>query len=206
MTRMTLPVALAIAAIVATPAQAGNTLIAKQQRVAVAKSALTVTPDREWNKMGARPGRNSETWTIDGDGLNDVTFYGGIESDRALFREVSKKTKPLPRFSSTMLLTDLPALFENSYSIALDTQLMKIDAVEPTKFLGAKGIKFAFTFTRAGEEVRRKGEAAAAIVGGKLYMITFEAPDVYYYQRDLSAYRAIVSTATMETIETRGPK
>jgi hypothetical protein len=206
MKRMTFPIALSLAAIVATPVQAGNTLIAKQQKVAVAKSALTVTPDREWNKMGARPGRNSETWTIDGDGLNDVTFYGGIENDRTLFREVSKKTKPLPRFSSTMLLTDLPSLFENSYSIALDTQLMKIDAVEPTMFLGAKGIKFAFTFTRAGEEVRRKGEASAAIVGGKLYMITFEAPDVYYHQRDLPAYRAIVATATMETIGTRGAK
>ena len=206
MKRMAFPIAVALMATMAAPVQAGNKLIAKQQKVAVAKSALTVMPDREWNKMGARPGRNSETWTIDGDGLNDVTFYGGIENDRTLFREVSKKTKPLPHFSSTMLLTDLPSLFENSYSIALDTQLMTIDAVEPTTFLGAKGIKFSFTFTRAGEEVRRKGEASAAIVGGKLYMITFEAPDVYYYARDLPAYRAIVSTATMATLGTRGPK
>ncbi len=55
-------------------------------KVAVAKSGLTVNPDREWNKMGARSGRNSETWTIDGDGLNDVTFYGGIANDSTLFR------------------------------------------------------------------------------------------------------------------------
>jgi len=179
------------------PALAGNKLIPQGQPVAVAKSPLTITPDHEWNKMGARPGRNSETWTLDGDGLNDVTFYGGIESGRTLFREVSKKNKPLPRFAATMLLTDIPALFENSYSIALDTQLMKIEGVTPTTFLGAKGVHFAYSFSRPDEEVRRKGEASAAIIGGRLYMITFEAPNVYYFDRDIAAYRAIVASAKM---------
>uniref|UniRef100_UPI0035CC32AE hypothetical protein n=1 Tax=uncultured Sphingomonas sp. TaxID=158754 RepID=UPI0035CC32AE len=189
--------AMALAMVCVAPARASNTLIAQGQPVAVAKSPMTVTPDREWNKLGARPGRSSETWTIDGDGLNDVTFYGGIETSRPLFREVSKRTKPLPHFSSTMLLTDLPVLFENSYSIALDTQLLKIAALAPPLSLGQKGIRFSYSFSRADEEVRRKGEASAAIIGGKLYMITFEAPDVYYYQRDVAAYRAIVAQATI---------
>lgn len=74
---------------------------------------------------------------------------------------------------------------------------MTIDSVEPTAFLGQKGIRFAFTFSRLNEEVRRKGEAVAAIVDGKLYMITFEAPDVFYFQRDQPAYRAIVTAATI---------
>jgi hypothetical protein len=197
MKRTSFAIIVAALALHATPVLASNTLIASGAPVAVAKSPLTVTPDREWNKMGARPGRNSETWTIDGDGLNDVTFYGGIETGRTLFREVSKKAKPLPHFSATMLLTDLPTLFADSYSIALDTQLMTIDSVEPTAFLGQKGIRFAFTFSRLNEEVRRKGEAVAAIVDGKLYMITFEAPDVFYFQRDQPAYRAIVTAATI---------
>lgn len=190
-------VVVALALVCAGPASAGNKLIAQGARVAVAKSLLTVTPDREWNKMGARPGRNSETWTIDGDGLNDLTFYGGIEDGSTLFREVNKRAKPLPRFSSTMLLTDLPVLFENSYSIALNSQLMKIDAVEPMTFLGQKGIHFSFSFSRMNEEVRRKGEASAAIIGGKLFMITFEAPDVFYYERDVPAYRAIIAKASL---------
>lgn len=188
--------ALAVAASIGmAPARAGNTLIAGGQPVSVAKSALTVTPSREWNRMGARPGRNSETWTLDGDGLNDVTFYGGIENDRTLFREINKHAKPLPRFSASMLLTDIPALLENSYRIALDTPLMTIDTVMPCTFVGAKGINFTYTFTRPDEEVRRKGEGYAAIVAGRLYMVTFEAPDIYYYDRDLAAYRAIVASA-----------
>ena len=190
-------IAVTVAVLWCAPVIAGNKLIEKNKSVLVAKSPLVVTPDREWNRMGARPGRNSETWTIDGDGLNDVTFYGGIENDRTLFREVDKHSKPLPHFSSTMLLTDIPALFENSYRIALDTQLMKIDSVEPATFLGQKGMRFSFAFSRLDEEVRRKGEACAVVIGGKLYMITFEAPDVYYYERDLPAYRAIIAKATM---------
>ncbi|SDA28885.1 hypothetical protein [Sphingomonas sp. NFR15] len=177
------------------PAHAGNTLIAKAQAVAVAKSALTITPDREWNKMGARPGRNSETWTLDGDGLNDVTFYGGIETDRTLFREVNKRVKPLPRFSATMLLPDIPALLENSYRIALATPLMTIESVAPCTFAGAKGVTFTYRFTRPDEEVRRKGEGYAAIIAGKLYMATFEAPDIYYYDRDIASFRALAASA-----------
>lgn len=204
MTKRTIFAVFALALSCAAPALASNTLIAKGQAVAVAKSPMTVTPDREWNKMGARPGRNSETWTIDGDGLNDVTFYGGIENDHTLFREVDKHGKPLPHFKSTMLLTDLPTLFENSRSIALNTQLMKIETVEPTLFLGHKGVRFSFTFSQMNEEVRRRGEASAAIVGGKLYMITFEAPDVYYHQRDLPAYRAIIANAALAEAKVGG--
>lgn len=184
----------------AAPAIAGNSLIPAGQAVTVAKSPLTVTPDREWNKMGARPGRNSESWTLDGDGLNDLTFYGGIGDDRTLFREVNKKAKPLPRFRSTMLLTDVPALFEASYSIALDTPSMTIGSIDPATVLGTKGIRFAYSFTRPGEDVRRKGEAVAAILDGRLYLVSFEAPSVFYHDRNIGSYRAIVASATMGSV------
>lgn len=178
----------------AVPAFAGNVLIAASKSVTVAKSALSVTPASEWNKLGARPGRNSESWTLDGDGLNDLTFYGGINTNTTLFREVSKKTKPLPRFSSTMLLTDVPALLENSYRIALDTPLMTIDSIEPITFAGSKGVRFTYSFTQQ-DNVKRKGEATAAIVNGRLFMISFEAPTILYFDRDISRYRALVATA-----------
>jgi hypothetical protein len=164
-------------------------------RVAVAKSVMTVIPDREWNRLSARPGRNSETWTIDGDDLNGLNFYGGVESGRTLFREVSKKNKPLPHFSTTMLLPDVADLLENSYRIALGTSLFNMTGAEPVEFLGAKGMRFTYSFRKAMEDVSRHGEATAAIIGGKLYMITFEGPTIFYFQRDVDAYRRLVSTA-----------
>jgi hypothetical protein len=179
---------------VSPPALAGNSLIVPNLAVTVAKSGLTVTPDREWNKLGARPGRNSETWTLDGDSLNGINFYGGIQSGRTLFREVSKRTKPLPHFSTTMLLTDVPDFLENSYRIALDTSLF---TVEPVKFLAKDGVHFTYSFRRQGEDISRKGDATAAIVGGRLFMITFEAPALHYFDRDIGAYRRMVGTAKL---------
>lgn len=196
MTRLTLVRAAAVVLILSgVPAAASNSLIRADIAVAVAKSTLMVTPAGEWNKMGARPGRNSETWTLDGDGLNDLTFYGGIQDDRPLFREVAKRTTPLPRFSATMLLTDIPALVEASYRVALGTALMTIDGAEPTMMSGNKAILFRYRFTRQGEEVARKGEAVAAIVSGKLYMISFEAPAIHYFDRDVARFRAIARSA-----------
>ena len=92
-----------------TPVLAGA-LKAAGTPVAVARSGLTVTPDQSWNK-GARPGRLSESWTLDGLTINELTFYGGIADNTTLFREVDKTNSPLPRFSKTMLLPDIAQLF-----------------------------------------------------------------------------------------------
>lgn len=188
------------ALLMAAPAMAGNALMVPGTPVAVAKSVMTVTPGREWNRLSARPGRDSETWTIDGDGMNGLNFYGGIESGRSLFREVSKKTKPLPHFSTTMLLTDIPELFENSYRIALDTPLFTVSGIEPVKFLGQDGVRFTYSFRRQQQEILRQGEATATIVGKRLYLISFEAPTIHYFDRDVAGYREIVGSAKMDAV------
>ncbi len=191
--RIILSVALAVA--LASPAAAGYKLMAAGKPVAVAKSALTVTPSVDWNRLGARPGRNAESWTLDGLSLNDLTFYGGIQNNKTLFREVDKKNRPLPRFSSTMLLPDIAALFESSYRIAGSTSLFSIDSMDPAKFGGHEGFKFTYSFTVQDEEVERKGVAYGAIVGGKLYVATYEAPKIHYFAKHLPAFEALAAAS-----------
>jgi hypothetical protein len=178
------------------PASAGNGLIPAGKPVAVAKSRLMVTPDREWNRMGVRRVSNSEGWTLDGDGLNLVTFYGGIVSGKTLFRDTQKKTAPLPAFSSTMIFPDIPTLYEASYRIAMQTSLLSIDSVSPGSFAGVDGVVFNYSFVKQ-DGVRRQGEARAAIVDGKLFMMTYEAPAIHYYGRDLEGFRALAATARL---------
>lgn len=187
---------LAVLLVAPTTVLAGNSLIFPRAAVAVAKSSLTVTPDVEWNKMGARPGRSAEVWTIDGSQLNELTFYGGIANDTALFREVSKKQKPLPRFNATMLITDIPTLVENSYRIANDISVITVDQIEPVTFAGYQGIRFAYDFTAPSDEVRRRGEGQAAIVDGRLYMITFEAPALHFFDAGIAPARAVIASAS----------
>jgi len=178
----------------ASPLQAGG-LKAAGTSVAVARSSLMVTPDVSWNK-GVRPGRLSESWTLDGLTINELTFYGGIVDNTTLFREVDKTNRPLPRFSKTMLIPDIVNLFESSYRVALGTPLMQIDTVEPAPFAGAPGFRFTYSFA-AQDEVRRQGEARGAIIGGALYMITYEAPRIHYFARDRAAFVAIAESARL---------
>lgn len=194
MTRVSAKFVLAAAMTVAlaAPLQAGR-LKPAGTPVTVAKSTLTVTPDQAWNK-GARPGRLSEAWTLDGLSINELTFYGGILDNTTLFREVNKTEKPLPRFSKTMLAPDVAQLFESSYRVALSTSLMTIDSIEPATFAGNQGFKFTYSFA-VQDEVKRKGEARGAIIGGKLYMITYEAPRIHYFDRDLASFQKIADSA-----------
>lgn len=185
---------MAAAALATAPAWAYK-LVVHGKPVAVAKSPMTVQPAIDWNRMQARPGRNAESWTLDGMALNEVTFYGGIADGVALFKEVDKKDKPLPRFSATMLAPDIGQLFEQSYRLAGGSSLFSIDGIAPAKFAGEPGFRFSYSFTQAADEVRRRGEAAGAVIGGRLYMITYEAPAIHYYDRNLADARALVATA-----------
>lgn len=187
---------LAALALIASPATAYK-LVTHGQRVPVAKSAMTIAPPIDWNRQQSRPGRNAEAWTLDGMPLNEVTFYGGIAGDQTLFKEVNKKEKPLPRFAATMLATDVVQLFEASYRLAGGSALFSVDGVEATTFAGHRGFRFRYSFTLEGEEVKRIGEATGAIVGGKLWMITYEAPAIHYFERNLADYRAIVASAQL---------
>ena len=185
----------AIGLLAASPAAASYRLVPVGKEVQVARSTLSFTPDRDWNRLLNRVGRNAESWTLDGLTLNEVTFYGGIADNETLFKEVNKTEKPLPRFSKTMLLPDVASLFEGSYRIANNTPLFSIDSIEPGQFAGRPGFHFAYSFTIQSDEVRRKGEAYGAIVDGKLYMATFEAPVIHYFDRDVEAFRKLVATA-----------
>ncbi len=179
----------------AVPASAGYKLMPAGTAQTVGKLGLSVTPPNDWNRLGAKIGRNAESWTIDGLSLNDLSFYAGIEDGRSLFREVDKKNRPLPKFSASMLPPDIVSLFEGSYRVAAGTSLFEIGAVEPIVFAGKPGVRFAYSFVQQGEEVRRKGEAVGAIINGKLYLVTFEAPAIYYFDRDVARYRTLVGTA-----------
>lgn len=173
-----------------------NKLVASGTPVAVAKKAMRVTPPQEWNRLSLNIGKNAEIWTLEGEQLDSVTFIGGIGNAATLFREVDKKRRPLPRFNSTMLLTDLPGLLESSYRITKNTVVFTVTAAEPAHFANQPGIRFIYDFI-GEDEVRRQGEAYAAIVKGKLYLVTYEGPKIHFFGQNIAAFRQLVATATI---------
>lgn len=184
-----LPLALAM-----TPASAeAHKLREKAQTVEVAEG-FSVTPTRDWNRLNGNRGKGTETWTLDGEQLNELTFYGGIEPGRALLRERDRKTDPLPKFETNTLAVEIPELLESTYRTAKGTSAFEVTALEPGSFLGAVGVSFSYQYVD-GEHLVRKGEAKAAVIGGKLFMMTFEAPRLFYFDQGVGEFRRISESA-----------
>lgn len=172
----------------------GNALISPGPRAGIAKSRLSATPDGEWNRLSRKDGKNVELWTLDGDSLNKVSFFGGVPVGEPLLREIDKKNRPLPKVTANMLITDIPALLEATYRSQFSVNQMEIADQEPAMLAGNKGIRFTYAFTRTDDEVQRKGEGIGAMVNGQLYLVIYEAPKLYYFDKDVDKFRKLAAT------------
>lgn len=178
-------------------AASAHKLIVANEAVEVAKSDLSVTPAVNWNRISTRPGESAERWTMDGELLNDVLFFAAIRDGDTLLKEVDKRESPLPKFSSEMLLIDLPQLVESSFRIVKGYSTFQIGKVEPAKFLGQDGVRFEFS-TLGSDDIVRRGRAVAVIIKGQLYMMMFEAPEVYFFGRYEAQFEQLVSSARLK--------
>jgi hypothetical protein len=187
--------ALCIAALSVSTAHA-NAYREKGKVAKIADSVMTVTPPRDWNRLVIKPGKYAEIWTLDGEQLNDVTFYSGIEPGAPLVRERDKKRAPLPKFTESTLLIEVPELLEATYRTSKQIGTFAVTSSQPGRFLNQEAVNFTYEYTDE-DEVPRKGEARAALVGKKLYMVTFDAPRLHYFDRTLSDFRALADTAKL---------
>jgi hypothetical protein len=178
---------------VGSPALA-HKLIKAQPTKEIARDSFSAVPSIEWNRLSEKEGKYQEIWTLDGDSLNKVTFFGGVPVGEPLFREEDKKREPLPKVSAGMLITDIPAILENSYRTQGRASRMTIGEQEPAKLNGHSGIKFSYSYVFADDEVERRGEALGAVIDGKLYLVTYEAPSLYFFDKDLNNFRQLLQT------------
>lgn len=190
-----LALVIAAAAIVPDVAHA-HKLRESGQTVAIDGTTVSVTPSRDWNRLSQNVGKNTETWTLDGEQLNDVTFFVGIEAGMPLVKERSKKREPLPKLRSNTLLVEIPELLEGTYRAYKGIGAFEVLAIQPEQFLGSDGVNFSYKYIDA-DELTRMGEARAAIIGGKLYMFTFDAPRLSYFDKAIGDYHALLKSATL---------
>lgn len=191
----TAALSLAAVTLLAAPV-AANGYREKGKAVTIAGSKLSVTPPRDWNLLSIRPGKKAETWTLDGERLNEITWYAGIEPDEPLVRETSRKTKPLPRLKRATLLAEIPELLETTYRTERQVADFTLTASAPDPFLGQPGIRFSYAYVD-NDHLPRRGEARAALIGGRLYLATFDAPRQYFFDRSLGDFRALTDAATL---------
>lgn len=175
------------------PAHA-HKLIEPGTREKIARGTYSAAPGSTWNRLDEKEGKYQEIWTIDGDQLNQIMFFGGVPVGEPLLRERNKKADPLPKVAANMLLTDIPLLLERTYRTYYATTAMSIGLQEPTVFAGMDGIRFEYSYTALDDEVERKGEAFAALENGRLFLVAYEAPALYYFEKDRAKFQQIVGS------------
>ena len=191
--KLAAPLALA-AALAPVPAQAAWRLVEAGDSRKVARSDLVVTAPEDWNRSTQRPTSRSEIWTQDGVGLTELMFYARIKDGETLFQRNQRKRNPMPEFDKDMLLTDLVEWYEDTANVALGGSLFRIEEVMPAKLGGYDAVHFRYSYT-GGDNVARLGEARAAIVDEKLYLISYEAPRLHYFDRYITGVRAMMDNA-----------
>ena len=188
--------ALCLAAVSAGAAQA-NAYRERGKVAEIANSSMSVTPPRDWNRLDAKPGKYAEVWTLDGEQLNEVTFYGGVEAGEPLVKERHKKRAPLPKFAGSTLLVEVPELLEGTYRASKQIGDFTLTGSKPDHFLGRQGVNFTYEYTDEND-LWRKGEARAVLIGKKLYMVTFDAPRLHYFEKTLADFRSLADTAKLK--------
>lgn len=140
---------------------------------------VLISPQVAWGRVGSG---NDQYWTIDGIGLNELHFYTGIASGKAIVEKGSKSTRAeLGFYSDTMLPNDVMDLVARSLGKMGYTNVHAAN-LAPAPFGSATGFRFDLTLDNA-DGLDLKGEVLAAQRGGKLDMIVYLAPTEYYFAK-----------------------
>jgi hypothetical protein len=187
--------ALLLSAAIATPSFAAWRLILATEEVKVGKADLAVTPPQSWNRWTSRPSNVGEIWTLDGVRLNELSFFAGVGKGDSLYYDQGTSEKPMPTYDPAMLQTDIVSFFESSNRLVLQSSQFEIKKVEAAKLAGHDGVRFSYRYAAQGDGVMRSGEAVAAKINEKLYLINFVAPEIYFFDRDIASVRQLIASA-----------
>jgi hypothetical protein len=161
------------------------------------KEALSLNTAHAWNRfelgqqyLSVAPGA-AEVWTQDGITLDALAFFVGVAQGETLGRAIAGKK--LPAFRSTMTPGEIVELYEQM--VTQDGSAFALKRVAPGRFGEQPGFRFEHTITRKSDSVLLKGVGQGAVVKGKLYLVVFTAPSIYYYDRHLPQVEPLIASA-----------
>lgn len=161
---------------------------------AVIAEKVSVPVDSGWNQFAGRFGGSNAAalWTHEGLTIDQLSFYVALKDGEVIAPPVGKDQRPLT-FKGTMQPHEVVALFEAFYT--RDGSSFKLDKLEPTDFLGQRGWRANYTVLRKVDEVKLAGSVWATVRAGELYAITYTAPSIGFYPRQLPRVEKVASAA-----------
>ena len=173
--------------------------LVRERDVRVGDRSMIVTPPREWNRqrrLFLSDVRWVEDWTLNGPLLDNLTFVSGLPHGRYLVHTDTRDAQQIPRFHSDMTAPEIQALLESAYRVRGGAVDFRTTSLRPRQFLGYPGFQLDFEHLD-GDEVWRRGSAVGAVIGGRLYLILFDAARSHYYDNALPDFEAIVQSARL---------
>lgn len=157
--------------------------------------AFSVDPQIAWSRANpeevTKPGP-AQIWTVDGFALDQLALYPGIADGQPLARQPDGQEK-LPVFKQDMTASEIMELFEATIARVSQTSLTETSNLRPAQFGGVNGFRFDMTFTLK-DEVPRKAIIAGAVKDGKLFMIAFQGPRIYYFDKYAPVAERIIAS------------
>lgn len=163
----------------------------------VGNGSLVVTPPRPWNRQRRfffDSVRWVEDWTLNGPYLDGVTFVSGLPSGEYLVEQRRSEERQVPKFRSDMLAPEIAAMLESAFRVRGGAIEFRTLGLSPRPFAGYPGFQFDYEHLD-GDEVWRRGRAVGAVIGGRLYLILFDAARSHYYANALPDFESMVTTA-----------
>ena len=177
----------------------GDYNLVRVHRVEVGDGGMTVVAPRPWNERRRSilfdDVREVEDWTLNGPILDGISFVTGLKSGRYLIRQRKSADQQVPKFRDDMTPPEIAAMLESLYRVRGGAVEFRTLSLQPRPFLGAaNGFQLDYEHLD-NDELWRKGRVVGAVIGGRLYLVMYDAARSHYYNAALPDFEAIVASA-----------
>lgn len=164
---------------------------------------ITVTPQVAWaGATGVLSRGANAIWTIDGFGLNEVSFMTGIVAGDPVIRVPNVDRKDLTVYNVMMLPDEIMEMVATTLGKEGFLQI-RTEGLRPVPFGSATGFRFELNFTTK-DGLQMKGAALFAQRRNRLDVILYTAPAEYYFDRYMPTVEKVF--ASIQVPEAPGMK
>ena len=160
----------------------------------VRSRTVKLQPQLAWSRVGDG---SIETWTVDGTSLNRLDFVKGASSGDPLVpaEALDARRGELPAYDREMTGLEVHDLYVATLSKLGYSRIATRD-IRPWPLGERPGFRFEFSH-RSEDGLEREGIAVGFIVDGELWLITYTAPTVHYFQEYKPQVEALLSSITL---------
>jgi len=178
----------------------GGYSLVRARSVSVGDGSVAVTPPREWNRVSSTWAiddiRAVEDWTLNGPYLDSLSFVTGLRGGRYIIRQNRRDAQQVPKFRSDMTAPEITSMLESFYRVKAGTVDFRTTGLKPRQLMGYPGFQWDYDHLDQ-DEVWRRGRAVGAVIGGRLYLILFDAARMHYFDNAIGDFEHVVNSARL---------